>query len=125
MDLSVLLDKAERAMKNAYAPYSNFPVGSAVLAKSGKIYTGCNVENASLGLTICAERAAIARAVCEGEMEFHAVAVISASDQYCRPCGACRQVIAEFGEGILVVMANKNKEYQVRVVKELLPYLFK
>jgi len=80
VDTSVLLDKAERAMKSAYAPYSNFPVGSAVLAKSGKIYTGCNVENASLGLTICAERAAIARAICEGEREFHAVAVMSASD---------------------------------------------
>jgi cytidine deaminase len=124
MKIPELLNAAARAMKNAYAPYSNFPVGAAVYTKSGKIYSGCNMENASLGLTICAERAAIAQAICAGEREFEAIAIISETANYCRPCGACRQVIAEFGESILVLMANNKKEYQVASINLLLPSSF-
>ncbi|HAF02174.1 MAG TPA: cytidine deaminase, partial [Spartobacteria bacterium] len=91
-----LVKAALQARNYAYAPYSKFSVGCALLTKSGKIFTGCNVENISLGLTICAERAAVAAAIAEGEKDFVAIAVVTDSDAPALPCGACRQVLAEF-----------------------------
>lgn len=95
-DYNVLMNKAKEASKNAYAPYSNFKVGACVLAESGNMYTGCNFENSSYGLTICAERNAIGSAVVAGEQKILAVAIYSPNRDNCFPCGACRQVIHEF-----------------------------
>ncbi|NLO90078.1 MAG: cytidine deaminase [Clostridia bacterium] len=127
MDINVkgLIEEAEKARKQAYAPYSNFPVGCAVLGASGTVYRGCNVENASLSLTLCAERAAIAGALCAGEREILALAIISHSPEPISPCGACRQFILEFGEDITVIMADRDKRYEVKKIKELLPLPFK
>src|SRR3954453_15352313 len=91
-----LMAAAREAQASAYAPYSNFPVGAAVLLSDGTIYRGCNVENPSFGLTICAERAAIFNAIADGRMDIAAVAVVTSAAKLCKPCGACRQVIAEF-----------------------------
>ena len=118
---SELVQLAIAAQKNAYAPYSKFPVGAALLTQSGKVFTGCNVENASYGLTTCAERTAISKAVSEGEQEISAIAVVCNSEEYCSPCGSCRQIIAEFGADIRVIMANKGGGYQVNTIGELLP----
>lgn len=125
IDISRLIDAANRAKVNAYAPYTGFRVGAAVCTDKGEIYSGCNVENASLGLTICAERTAIFKAVSHGERNFQAIAVIADGQDYISPCGACRQVIAEFGDDILVFMVNSKNEYQVANIKELLPLSFK
>lgn len=88
--------EAKKASKNAYAPYSHFKVGAALLAASGKIYTGCNVENSAFGSTICAERVAFVKAISCGEKNFEAIAVANESDTLCPPCGECRQVMCEF-----------------------------
>ena len=107
-----LLKKAKDAINNSYSPYSNFKVGAAVLSQSGKIYTGTNVENSSYGLTMCAERVAIFKAVSEGERKFEAIAIIGTSNNVVSPCGACRQVILEFSQlsdkKIEVIMSNEN-----------------
>ena len=121
MDYQELIRKAEEVKQNAYAPYSNFRVGAALLTKSGKVYTGCNVESASYSPTICAESSAIVKAVSEGEQDFVAVAVTSDSEDYTSPCGVCRQRIFEFGSDIDVIMANKNGDYKVYKISELLP----
>ncbi len=92
------MNEAKEASKNSYSPFSRFAVGAAVLASSGKIYRGCNVENSSFGLTNCAERCAIFKAVSEGEREIRAVAIYSPNADSCYPCGACRQVMYEFQE---------------------------
>jgi cytidine deaminase len=117
-----LLAAAEAAMQQAYAPYSNFRVGAAVLTESGKVYTGCNVENASYGLTNCAERTAIFSAVAtEGrDMKVRAVAVTNANRVACAPCGACRQVIFEFGPEAAVTFQGTNG-YVTQKASELLP----
>ena len=96
MNRQELIDKAHEAMKNAYSPYSGFKVGAAILTKDGKIFTGCNVENASYGATICAERCAATKAVSEGSNEFTAIAIVSSSDKFTYPCGICRQFLSEF-----------------------------
>jgi cytidine deaminase len=108
VDFEQLMNKAKEASKNSYSPFSRFAVGAAVLASSGKIYQGCNVENSSFGLTICAERCAIFKAVSEGERELLAVAIYSPNSDDCYPCGACRQVMFEFqgDEEISVVTEN-------------------
>ena len=109
IDYKYLMDKAKDASRNSYSPFSRFAVGAAVLAKSGKIYQGCNVENSSFGLTICAERCAIFKAISEGEREILAVAIYSPNSDSCYPCGACRQVMYEFqgdDEEIAVVTEN-------------------
>lgn len=121
MDYRELINQADEVKQNAYVPYSHFRVGAALLTKSGKIYTGCNVENASYSPTICAESSAIVKAVSEGEREYSAVAVISDSEDYTSPCGVCRQRIFEFGDDIDVIMANKNGDYKVYKISELLP----
>ena len=118
-----LLKAAKEARDNAYAPYSNFLVGAAVLSSSGKIFAGCNVENLSYGLTICAERNAIFRMVSEGDREIEKIFIIGKTEEILPPCGACRQVIAEFsGENTAVYMSNKKGEWKKTSLIELLPY---
>ena len=118
---SNLLRKARAAMKSAYAPYSNFHVGAAILLKDGRIFTGCNVENASFGLTICAERNAIFAAVAASRKkpEIAAVAVVNQRQVPCSPCGACRQVIAEFGPNAVVWYLGRQGII-ARTMRELL-----
>jgi cytidine deaminase len=120
-----LLAAAKAAQRHAHAPYSKFRVGAALLTKSGKIYTGVNVENASYGLTICAERVAITKAVSEGHRQFQAIAIV-APNATLSPCGACRQVLAEFGEMIVVCADSRNlRRCRVHWLSELLPHVFK
>lgn len=123
MDAKELMKMAIEARQNAYAPYSHFAVGAALLAESGRVYTGCNIENASYGLTCCAERNAIFAAVGAGERRFKMLAVAADSPEPVAPCGACRQVIAEFGIP-LVVMGNLNEATKTMTAEELLPYGF-
>jgi cytidine deaminase len=118
-----LIDLANEARRRAYAPYSNYPVGAALRTKSGKVFTGVNVENAAYPTGMCAERTAVFKAVSEGEREFEVIAVVT--DNGGSPCGACRQVLAEFGLDTLVLIANGNGELlQETTVKELLPGAF-
>ena len=124
MDFSSLIAEAQQARQRAYAPYSRFRVGAAVLTSENEIFTGCNVENASFGLTVCAERVAVFNAVNAGATKFVALAVVFDGEGYCRPCGACRQVIREFGEDIKIVMASRDGAYQVKSISELLPDSF-
>jgi cytidine deaminase len=121
----LLLEKAKAALNNAYAPYSKFMVGAALLTEAGNVYTGCNVENASYGLTNCAERTAIFSAVAaEGSgMHIRAIAVWSNPEGPCSPCGACRQVIFEFGPKAIVLFQGSNGLEEV-LATELLPYGF-
>jgi cytidine deaminase len=119
-----LIKEAERAKKKAYTPYSKFKVGAAVLCADGKIFTGCNIENASFGLTVCAERVAIFKAISEGSTKFEAIAVIGDTDKPCSPCGACRQVMSEFCEDAPLIMANSKGDVKIKKVKELLPEAF-
>jgi len=119
-----LINEAEKARKRAYTPYSKFKVGAAVLSVDGKIFTGCNIENASFGLAVCAERVAIFKAISEGSTKFKGIAVIGNTDKPCSPCGACRQVISEFGEDILLIMANLKGDVKIKKIKELLPEAF-
>lgn len=123
MDAKELMKMARKARQNAYAPYSHFAVGAALLAESGKVYTGCNIENASYGLTCCAERNAIFAAVGAGERRFKMLAVAADSPEPVAPCGACRQVIAEFGIPF-VVMGNLKEATKTMTAEELLPYGF-
>ncbi|RKP26264.1 cytidine deaminase, partial [Syncephalis pseudoplumigaleata] len=108
----------------AYCPYSKYRVGAALLGKSGRIYTGCNVENGSYGATICAERTAYVKAVSEGEREFTDLAVATDEDKFCSPCGICRQFVAEFGLEQQVHRAKASGEYETMSVSELLPGAF-
>lgn len=124
IDYQALLDEAITAREKAYAPYSGFAVGAALLGKSGRIYRGCNVENASYGATICAERTALATAVAAGEREFLAIAVVAEGADPCAPCGVCRQVLSEFGDDIEVIMANLEGQREIRTVGQLLPSAF-
>lgn len=119
-----LVQKAMQAKEKAYVPYSKFRVGAALLAEDGTIFTGCNIENASFGLSNCAERTAIFKAVSEGLQKFKAIAVSTDTEKFTSPCGACRQVIMEFGDEIDVIMANVHGQYQVYKAKELLPLAF-
>jgi len=101
-----LITKAFEAQKYAYVPYSHFVVGAAILTTEGLVYTGCNIENASYGLTVCAERVAVFKAVSSGQQSFKALAVVAGTEEYASPCGACRQVLSEFGRDMKVYMAN-------------------
>ena len=125
MDITNLIEKAIEAKENAYVPYSNFRVGAALLTKSGKIYTGCNIENVSYGATNCAERTAVFKAVSEGEKEFQAIAINGDNGDYLPPCGICRQVLSEFADDSLkVILANSAEDYKVIALGELLPGAF-
>jgi cytidine deaminase len=123
-DLESLIEKTIKAFENAYAPFSKFRVGATVVTKSGKIYTGCNIESASYGLTVCAERVAIWKAVSEGEREFAMVCVVADTEELTPPCGVCRQIIWEFCEDIPIVFANLKGKYEVLQMKDLLPRAF-
>lgn len=118
MEDKELIALAAEARRKAYAPYSQYAVGAALLTASGKVYTGCNVENASYGLSVCAERTAAFKAVCDGEREFTAIAVVT--ENAGTPCGACRQVLAEFGPEMRVLVADASGDYRVYSLPELL-----
>lgn len=126
MDYADLLKKAQEVSKNAYAKFSNFVVGACVLAESGKTYAGCNIENSSYGLTICAERNAIANAISSGEKSISAIAIYSPNMENCLPCGACRQVIFEFQKNKEIeVITQISDNYKVYKINDLLPEGFR
>lgn len=123
-----LMVAANEARKFAYTPYSHFKVGAALLTKSGKLYTGCNIENSSYTPTVCAERTAVFKAVSEGESDFAVIAVVGGKDEnpleFCSPCGVCRQVLAEFcGADFRILLGNPEK-FQSYTVDEILPFSF-
>jgi len=121
-----LLEEAKVARTYAYVPYSNFAVGAALLTEDGKIYRGCNIENAAYGMANCAERTALFKAVSEGDKNFKMIAVIADSDRPVPPCGACRQVMAELcPPDMKVILTNLNGDILETTVKELLPGAFK
>lgn len=119
-----LVAAARAAREHAHAPYSNFRVGAAVRAKSGRIFTGCNVENATFGLTLCAERVAIFKAISEGERGFDRVAVVADTEKLTPPCGSCRQILWEFCGDAEVILANLKGDVERYRLSELLPKAF-
>lgn len=127
-EMERLAEAARAASGRAYAPYSGFFVGAALLGKSGRVYTGCNIENASFSPTICAERSAVAKAVSEGEREFLAIAVCGGPggklDRRCTPCGVCRQVLREFCADDFPVILAGPEDWEVLTLQDLLPYSF-
>ena len=124
MTEQALCQKAIAMLDMAYVPYSHFPVGAALLCKDGTVFTGCNIENAAYGATICAERTAIFKAVSEGHRDFAAIAIAGRSDDYCYPCGACRQFLAEFAPDMEVLSAMGGGRYVSNRLSELMPYTF-
>ena len=124
MDYKTLAHKAVEAKSNALPPYSNFHVGSALLTEDGKIFLGCNVENSTYGLSLCAERNAIFKAISEGERKFKAISIASDSPDYISPCGACRQIIYDLCGEIDIICTNSKEEYKVFKTSELLPFAF-
>jgi cytidine deaminase len=125
IDWDKLIEAARRARENAYAKFSEFKVGAALLTSDDKIITGCNVENSSYGMTMCAERTAVFKAVSEGHTEFKAIVVYSKSDQPARPCGGCRQVLYEFSPDIEIACANTDGVVDMFRLSELLPEGFR
>ncbi|MFQ5712965.1 MAG: cytidine deaminase [Candidatus Scalinduaceae bacterium] len=124
MNINELIKKAKSAREHSYSPYSKFKVGAALKTKNGMIFTGCNIENSSYGLSICAEREAIFKAVSAGEKDLDTIAVVTDSDKLTTPCGACRQVMWEFSKDMTIMVANlkgKRKEFNI---KELLAHPF-
>lgn len=119
-----LMDMAKKAAEYAYVPYSKFPVGAALECSDGTIFTGCNVENAAYGATICAERTAMVKAVSEGHRDFDTIVIAGRSEDYCVPCGTCRQVMMEFAPDLTVICLNGKGESKRFSLKELLPYGF-
>lgn len=123
LEIQKLMDCAIKARENAYSPYSHFAVGAALLCEDGTLYEGCNIENVSYGLTNCAERTAIFKAVSEGHIKFKALAVVADTEGPCAPCGACRQVMAEF-KIPLIIMGNLMGNIKIVTIEELLPFSF-
>lgn len=119
-----LMQKAEAAQKMAYAPYSKITVGAALLTKSGKIYTGCNIENASFGATNCAERTAIFKAISEGETEYDTIAVVGNLDHPISPCGICRQVMLEFCSADMRILLGSSEQFTCYTLAEMVPHAF-
>lgn len=125
MDYNFLIKAAKESLKHAYAPYSMFRVGAAVLTRKGRVFTGCNIENASYGLTVCAERTALFNAVSAGHRNFTAIAVVTSGKSIAFPCGACLQVLSEFAPDIKIVLfASAGGKIVTRRLKELLPAPF-
>lgn len=134
MDVKLLIQKALEARQNSYSPYSGFMVGAALLAKSGNIYTGCNIESAAYTPSNCGERTSLFKAVSVGEREFEAIAVVGAvkecdpnnMDDYAAPCGVCRQMLYEFSKdgSLKVIMAKSVDDYKILDLKEILPLAF-
>lgn len=125
IDWELLIAAAEKVRQNAYAKFSGFEVGAALLTKNGSTITGCNVENSSFSLTICAERAAVFKAVSEGEIEFQAMVVFSRSSPPARPCGACRQVLFQFNPDLEILCVNFNGDRDKFLLSDLLPEGFR
>ncbi len=123
-NLEDLIELAKEARERAFAPYSKFKVGSAVISKDGKTFSGCNVESASYGLTVCAERVAIWKAVSEGETELVEIVVVADTEELTPPCGVCRQIIWEFCGDVPITMANLKGDVETVLTKELLPRAF-
>ena len=123
LETQKLMDCAIKARENAYSPYSHFAVGAALLCEDGTLFEGCNIENASYGLTNCAERTAIFKAVSECHIKFKALAVVADTEGPCAPCGACRQVMAEF-KIPLIIMGNLMGNIKIVTIEELLPFSF-
>lgn len=123
-----LMVAANEARKFAYTPYSHFKVGAALLTKSGKLYTGCNIENSSYTPTVCAERTAVFKAVSEGESDFAVIAVVGGKEEnlleFCSPCGVCRQVLAEFCDADFRILLGNPEKFQSYTVDEILPFSF-
>lgn len=124
-DIEELIRLAKKAHQNAYAPYSKFKVGAVLLTKAGNIYSGCNVENASYGLSICAERVAMSNAITNGEKEFENLVVYTDRKEFFLPCGACRQFISEFTDELKIIIVNGRDKIKITNIKELLPEKFK
>ncbi len=122
--LQQLIETAKTARLKSIAPFSNFLVGAAVKTEDGKVYIGCNVESASYGLTVCAERVAIWKALSEGERQFTELAIVADTEALTPPCGTCRQIIWEFAKNATIVLSNLRGETQIVSIKELLPRAF-
>ena len=124
--MDTLIPQAWEAAKNAYVPYSSFQVGAALLTKSGVVYPGCNIENSAYGPSNCAERTAVFKAVSEGYRSFRRIAIAADTEQFCAPCGVCRQVMSEFchPDHFLVLLESGSGERKVLTLGELLPYGF-
>jgi len=122
-EIEMLIQKAVKARKNSYSPYSNYPVGAALLGSDGNTHTGTNVENGVNGLSICAERVALFKAISEGKRDFKKLAVVC-EDEYCKPCGACRQALMEHAPDLEIIMANPEGKYKTVDLKSLLPHAF-
>ncbi len=120
-----LIEMARKAQENAYCPYSGLKVGAALLSKGGKVYTGANVENASYGLTVCAERIAVFKAITEGENEFKSIAITSSGGGFIYPCGACLQVLTEFSRDLKVIISDEKNNYKEYNLNDMLPQAFK
>lgn len=122
-DISALLGKALEARKNSYSPYSRYPVGAAVLAEDGSIYTGCNMENVSYPASLCAERNALGSAIADGKRHFRAIAIVGSPGDYTMPCGICRQVLAEFHVP-LIICGKSEEDYRLFTLEEIFPAAF-
>jgi len=121
---AALIKAARLARERAHAPYSHFKVGAALLSKTGQVFTGCNIENASYGLTICAERVALFKALSEGVQEFSKIVVVADTEVLTPPCGACRQIIWEFCGNVAVILANLRGKSETHRMDKLLPHAF-
>jgi cytidine deaminase len=121
---AILISAASKARENAIAPYSHFRVGAALRADSGRIFTGCNIENSTFGLTLCAERVAVFKALSEGERRFDAMAVVADTERLTPPCGACRQILWEFCRDAEIVLSNLSGRIEVRRIPDLFPDAF-
>ena len=130
MNKELLVEKAKEMLAFSYTPYSNFKVGAALLCRDGSIYTGCNIENASFGPSVCAERTAFFKAVSEGKKEFEAIAIVGGKngviEDFCPPCGVCRQVMTEFCEpdSFEIILSNAEGEIRSYKLKEIMPLIF-
>ena len=127
MEYSKLIKEAIKAKENAYAPYSNYKVGAAIVTNNGNIYTGCNIENSSYPIGVCAEKVALSKAISNGDNKaFEAIAIVSDGDDYPTPCGGCRQFLSEFvGSDFKVILAKSLEDYKIVDFAELLPLSFK
>ena len=128
IDCKALMIEAQKARERSYSPYSHYRVGAALLTRSGKVYTGCNIENAGYSATNCAERTAIFKAISEGERDFEAIAIIGGREgetaPFCSPCGVCRQVIAEFCEKDFKIILGNEQKQEIYTLETLLPFAF-
>ena len=119
-----ILTQLNKALKCSYSPYSKFKVAALIETKNGKTYAGCNIENSSFGVTICAERTAIGNAIIHGDRHFKRIYIMTPTEKFCPPCGLCRQAIAEFGIDIEIILVNQFSKIQKTSIKELLPLPF-